>query len=82
MPRILRKLNVHCPTRNSLPVVAVMNQINPVQALPSYLFMIRFNIIISSCKWCLSLRFVPEPSMQFLYLLTHDACPARFIVLG
>jgi len=44
-PLILCNSNVHYRLHNTPPLVCVLNQINPIRALPSSFFEIRFNII-------------------------------------
>jgi hypothetical protein len=46
IPRILWSPGVHCYVYSSPPLDSVVTQINPVQAVASCFFKIRFNIIL------------------------------------
>ena len=60
-PNILWNLGIHYHFHNSLPLVSILCQMNPVHAHPSHFFKVAFNIIFlsmsRSSKWPLSFRF-------------------------
>ena len=63
-------LTVRYHVYNSLLLVCILRQTNPVHALPSYFCMINFNIILPfmamSFKWSLSFRFPNQTQYIFL----------------
>jgi hypothetical protein len=63
IPRIVCNLKVRYHVHNSPSLVPILSHMNPVYALPSYLF-IYFNSTISpmptSSKWSLSIRFLSQ----------------------
>ena len=65
---------------NSLLLVHILRQTNPVHGLPSYFYVINFNIILPfmpmSFKWYLSFRFPNQnPVYVFLYSLYMPHAP-------
>jgi hypothetical protein len=73
LPHILWNLKVHYHIHKIPPLIHVLDQINPVHALPSYFFKIYFNTVLTSthrsCKWYASFRF------PHLYVcISHPPC--------
>jgi len=61
IPRILWKPNVHYISQKCLPLVSILNQIDPVHVTTSHILKTHLNIILpstpGSSKWSLSFRF-------------------------
>ena len=68
----------HVP--KSLPLVRILSQINPVQALPSYFIKMHFTVILPSILWSskesLSFRFPHQTTMHISLL--PDICHMSF----
>jgi len=75
-PRILFKPKVHHRVHNSLPVVPVDSQMNPIHSLPSCFIKTHFNIIAPS-KW----RFYLAPTQRLTKLLLFDWITLTLILL-
>jgi len=74
IPRILWNLNVHYRINNSLPLVCILNHINPVHARYPTSWISVFSIILPSMprstSWSLSLRF-PHQYPVYISPLPH-----------
>ena len=80
--QILWSQEVYCRFHKSPPLVPVFSQMNPLHALPSYLFKTHFNIIhpstTGSLNLCLSFRFSHQNAL-FISVIWHTSyisCPS------
>ena len=74
----------HYRLHNTAPLVCVLSQINPVHALPSYFFEIRFNIILPyvGLPSVFFLSSSPTKTLYaFIVFLIRATCPAYLIFL-
>jgi hypothetical protein len=82
---MLWNTTVHHRAHNSLPLVAILSQINPVYTLSLCTFKTRFNIIFSCTSRCFSwypsFRFPNQNSVCFLFSLRPDI-PTRLALLS
>jgi hypothetical protein len=81
-PCILWNFNVHYHVHKNLPHVPITSQTNHINGLPSYIYKIHSNIILSSTlrfsRWSLSFRFphwnpIGTPYISHMYMsqLSH-----------
>jgi hypothetical protein len=72
---ILWNCKVHYRIHNRPPLVLVLSQINPVHAVPSYIFTIHFHILRfppRSVAWSLAFRFTDQTS-ACIWLYSADS---------
>jgi len=84
IPCILWKLKIHGCAHNSPPLLAILNQTNPVYTVPFSPFMFHLNSMVSPtprpCKWSLFPRFSNHIEVGILNVHRSDSFSILILV--
>jgi hypothetical protein len=74
-------VNVHCRVHDVLPLVPVLTNINPVNDLATYFFMIPVNTVLPPSKWALFFCYSTKNFYAFLFSPSRATCAVYLSLL-